>query len=191
MRFIKQTFLLVIVSTLLVSCGGPFTRVTKPEYANEKQGYNVNLPTGWVQYKSPQTGDALIISRDGYSLQSIQINGLTHEKAFEKIKKISNGLMPVSDLADLEIAEFKAVNPNAASVKILENELAKVSNKNAFKLHLEYLNDKGLRLEHKVYGFATKEYYYRLSYFAPTLHYYKRDEHVFDKVVSEFRLNSE
>ena len=188
MRFFKLT-VLSVVATLLVSCGGPFTRVTKPEYTSSGQGYKVNLPVGWVQATGPQAGESLWISKDGYSLQSLRIDALKQDKAFVTLKKSVDTNIAISDLAELELAEFKAKNPNAASVKVLENSLAKVSNQKAYRLHLQYLNDKGLRFEQITYGFVSPKYYYKLAYQAPTIHYFQRDLSAFNQVVTSFKLN--
>ena len=187
MRFLKFIVLAILLAAL-ASCGGPFTRVTKPEYTSSGQSYKVNLPVGWVQATGPQAGEALWISKDGYSLQSFRIDALKQEKAFITLKKSADTKMAISDLAELELAEFKAKNPNAASVKVLENTLSKVSDQKAYRLHLQYLNDKGLRFEQVTYGFVSPKFYYKLAYQAPTLHYFKRDLPAFNQVVNSFKL---
>lgn len=189
MRFIKYAVIISLIA-LQTACGGPFTRLAKSDYANTNQGYSVNLPVGWVQATGPQSGDQLLISKDGYSLQSIQIQALKHDKAFEKTKKVSNTSMPLSDLAEQEIAELNATNPNAASIKILENSLINIDNKKAFKLHYQYLNDRGLRFEQITYGLINAQFYYKLSYVAPTLHYFLRDKATFEQTVNSFKLKS-
>jgi hypothetical protein len=150
----------------------------------------VALPVGWVQMTGPQNEGALWISKDGYSLQSIRIDALKYDKAFEKIKKNAALEMPVSDLAELELAEFKAKNPNSGSVKVLENVLITVSGQKAFRLHLQFLNDKGLRFEHIAYGLISARNYYKLTYQAPKIHYFGRDKATFDSVVNSFKLQS-
>jgi hypothetical protein len=107
------------------------------------------------------------------------------------LRKTVTATTPIIDLAELELAEFKAKNPNAASVKVIENSLANVSGQPAYKLHLQYLNDKGLRFERLVYGFSNTQYVYRLSYVAPTLHYFQRDQAAFQKVVNDFKLTAQ
>jgi hypothetical protein len=189
MRFIKVSILVVAIS-LLTACGGPFVRLDKPAYANTSQGYTANLPVGWVQATGPQNADSLWISRDGFSLQSIKIEALKHDKAFESQKKPANLTMPISDLAELEIAEIKAKNPNAASLKVLENTLTNVGNQKAFRIHYQFLNDKGLRFEQITYGLINVKNYYKITYMAPSLHYFARDKALFDQTVASFRLTS-
>lgn len=189
MRLIKYTVLILLIA-LLTACGGPFTRLAKSGYANTNQGYTASLPVGWVQATGPESSDKLLISKDGYSLQSIQIQALKHDKAFEKTKKTANLTMPLSDLAEQEIAEIKATNLNAPSIKVLENTLTTIDNKKAFRLHYQYLNDRGLRFEQITYGLINAQFYYKLNYMAPTLHYFPRDKAIFEQTVSSFKLKS-
>jgi hypothetical protein len=189
MRFAKL-LLITALMTLLSSCGGPFTRLAKSEFADTNKNFKVNLPVGWVQVTGPQSGDALWISRDGYSLQSIRIDTLKPEKAFASIKKEANVNIPISDLAELELAETKAKSANAASIKVLANTLENVSDQKAFRLHIQYLNDKGLRFEQIIYGLVSAKYYYKLSYQAPTIHYFERDKQTFNQVVASFKMTN-
>lgn len=188
MRFFKY-MIVALSATLLISCGGPFTRVVKPEYTNTQQGYALQLPVGWVQATGPQAKDSLWVTKDGFSLQSIRVDALKPNKAFETIKKEATTTTVISDLSEMELAEFKAKNPNAASVTLVENTLAKVAGQKSYRLHIQYLNDKGLRLEQVTYGFVTEKNYYRLAYQAPTLHYFKRDIGDFEKLVASFTVN--
>lgn len=187
MRFSK-IILIGCLTVLLSSCGGPFTRLTKSEYVDTNKSFRTNLPTGWVQITGPQSGDALWISKDGYSLQSIRIEALKPEKAFPTIKKNATATLPISDLAELELAEIKAKSKNAASIKVLENTLENVSEQKAFRLHIQYLNDKGLRFDQETYGLVSPKNYYRITYQAPTLHYYDRDKQAFNQTVSSFKV---
>lgn len=189
MKYFRLIILALLV-VFLASCGGPFNRLTKPEYINEKLGYSTKLPVGWVEYTGPELKDEVVLSRDGYSLQSIKIKRFEKALAFEKTKQIPAENVLISDLAAYELAEFKAKSANSASIKVLENTLTTVDDSPAFKLHLQYLNDRGLRLEDLIIGLMHKEYYYRLSYYAPTLYYYERDEPIFEQVVSDFQFNS-
>lgn len=187
MHFYKK-ILIISVMILLVSCGGPFTRLTKSDYVDSNKNYKVSLPVGWVQITGPQSGDALWISKDGYSLQSIRIDALKQDKAFARIKKSATTALPISDLAELELAEIKAKSSNAASIKVLENTLENVSEQKAFRLHIQYLNDKGLRFEQVTYGLVTSKNYYRISYEAPSIHYFERDKQTFNQTVSSFKI---
>lgn len=187
MRVLK-IILIVGLTILVASCGGPFTRLTKADYVDANKSFRVNLPVGWVQVTGPQSGDALWISKDGYSLQSIRIDALKPEKAFPTIKKTASTTMPISDLAELELAEIKAKSKNAASIKVLENTLENISDQKAFRLHIQYLNEKGLRFEQLTYGLVSPKNYYRLTYQAPTLHYYERDKQVFNQTVTSFKV---
>lgn len=189
-NFFSKKLLLISFVVLLTSCGGPFTRVAKPEFTDTSKNYHVNLPIGWVQVTGPQSGDALWISKDGYSLQSIKIEGLKHDKAFVSIKKSASTNTLISDLAELELAEIKAKSTHASSIKVLENTLANISEQKAFRLHIQYLNEKGLRFEQVTYGLVNAKYYYKLTYQAPTIHYFGRDKQAFDQMVASFKITN-
>lgn len=187
MHFYKKILIISLVA-LLASCGGPFTRLTKADYVDTNKNYKVSLPVGWVQITGYQSEDALWISRDGYSLQSIRIDALKPEKAFPGIKKTATTTAPISDLAELELAEIKAKSSNAASIKVLENTLENVSDQKAFRLHIQYLNEKGLRFEQVTYGLVSAKNYYRISYQAPSIHYFERDKQTFNQTVASFKI---
>jgi len=132
-----------------------------------------------------------VISKDGYGLHNIQINAFKHDKAFAQTKQKADEKTLISDLAAYELAEFKTRVGNPASVKVLSNTLQTVSNQPAYQLHLQFLNAKGLRMERMITGFMQPDYYYKLIYAAPTLHYFERDKGVFEQMVSDFTLTSE
>ncbi|KQT38167.1 PsbP-related protein [Methylophilus sp. Leaf414] len=187
MHFYKKIIIFSLI-TLLTSCGGPFTRLTKAEYVDTNKNFKVSLPVGWVQINGYQSENALWISKDGYSLQSIRIEALKPDKAFSRIKKPAAANMPISDLAELELAEIKAKSSNAASIKVLENTLENVSDQKAFRLHIQYLNEKGLRFEQVTYGLVSAQNYYRISYQAPSIHYFERDKQTFNQTVTSFKI---
>lgn len=187
MQLLKKT-VIVISILLLSSCGGPFVRLDKPEYVDPTSGYSVQLPVGWVRITTPEFSNSLMISRDGYTLQSIKIESLKHDKAFQSSKKTAKFDIPLSDLAELELAEIKVKNTNAASIKVLGNTLTSISGQKAYMLSLSYLNEKGLRFSQVTYGLVDKQYYYRLSYQAPVLHYFERDKPAFERTVASFVL---
>ena len=182
--------LVLVLALLLASCGGPFTRIEKPEYIQSDKGYALDAPVGWVQSTAPQVKDEFLISRDGFGLQFISVKVVPIDKAYSTLKKSASVATLPSDLAEAELAEFKAKSPNAPSIVLLDNTLANVAGKKAFKLHLKYLNQKGLRFERESYGFATDKFYYTLSYEAPSLHYFERDRGLFEKMVNSFKFKS-
>ena len=187
MKFLKIA-IVVACLLLLSSCGGPFVRLDKPEYVDPAAGYSMQLPVGWVRITTPEFSNALMISRDGYTLQSIKVESLKHDKAFETSKKTASPDIPISDLAELEIAEIKAKHANAASIKVLGNTLTSISGQKAYMLNMSYLNEKGLHFRQITYGLIDKQYYYRLSYQAPILHYFERDRPTFERTVASFAL---
>lgn len=178
----------LLLACLLAGCAGPYTRIDKPQFTAENQAYSVNLPVGWVQGRFPQQPETVSVSRDGFGLQWINIYSVRHEQAFPKLKKITSAKMLPSDMAELQLAEIKATHPNANSIQIVESTATTVANARGYRLHVRYLNDKGLRFEQLTYGVAGSQNYYTLSYVAPTLHYFSRDQQVFEQLVKSFQI---
>jgi hypothetical protein len=129
----------------------------------------------------------ILISRDGPALQFITLETATHEKAFEKIKEVSDGSMLPSELAELTIALIKT-QQNSTSVEVVENKPIVISGNDGFRLHVSFENQKGLNYEGVIYGVADNEKVFLLSFYATQIHYFPRDLPVFEKLVSSFRL---
>jgi hypothetical protein len=175
---------------LLAGCAGPYTRIEKPQFTGTDQAYTVDLPVGWVQGSFPQQSDTVSISRDGFGLQSISIYCARHDKAFPKLKKTVSAKMLPSDMAEIQLAEMKANHPNSNSMQVVESTATTIADMKGYRLHVRYLNDKGLRFEQVTYGLVGAQYYYTLSYVAPTLHYFPRDKQVFEQLVKSFHIKT-
>ena len=175
---------------LLAGCAGPYTRIEKPQFSGADQAYTVDLPVGWVQGSFPQQQDTVSISRDGFGLQSINIYCAHYDKAYPKLKKVASAKMLPSDLAEVQFAELKVNHPNANSMQMVESSVATIAGVQGYRLHVRYLNDKGLRFDQVIYGLAGSQYYYALSYVAPTLHYFPRDKQIFEQMVQSFHIKT-
>jgi hypothetical protein len=68
----------------LVGCA-PWTQVGGL-YKNESYNFSVELPQGWMRWSQ---GESLLITRDGLSLQYIQIGRMKIEGSLKHTKKVS------------------------------------------------------------------------------------------------------
>lgn len=182
----KKLIWAVVVASLLQACA-MWTKTDASRVAGPDNAYSVELPANWVRLALAQ--DRILISRDGFGLQSIEVRRAAHDKAFPTIKKQWDAKMLPFELAELVVAEFKAQSEQR-NVNVTLNEPAKIGGSiPAVHLRLNYKNEKGLQLERDVYVYADAKGIYTLAYEAPGLHYFPRDQKVFEAVVNSFRLS--
>ena len=181
---IRIAALLLLLS--LAGCVATWTRVddTGKRYTGEH--YSLTLPAGWMRL---ETGDSLMLSRDGLDLQRIIIEYRPHEQAFEETEKSSSPDMLPSELAELSIAELKAGQEDGLpSLEILDNRPVEVAGHTGYALHLRFKTDEGLRIEVLLRGFVDEGGLYQLLYRAPTLHYFERDRDVYESITESMAL---
>lgn len=171
---------------LLAGCATSWIRVDDANRQYRGEFYQVTLPRGWYRY---QSGDNLLLSKDGLDLQRILIQYHPHEEAFETLEKPSSATMLPSELAELTIAEIRAGQESGLpSMIVLGNEPMEIAGHGGFSLHLGYKTDAGLRIEVLARGFVDEKGFYLLMYRAPKLHYFAHDRQAFESVTESFRI---
>jgi len=145
--------------------------------------FKVKTPSGWMLLSA---NNLLLMSVEGPDLQKIVAQKKDHEDAFENIKKPSKADMLASELAELTISNLKAESSNL-NIEVLSNQPVTIDNKEAFRVHMRFYNDRGLTLERIVYGLADKKGFYRLIYQAPKIYYFSRSLNQFETVVKSFQ----
>ena len=125
-------------------------------------------------------------SRDGTSLQSINVTRRYPDTAFPTIKKKSTPNMLPLEAADLYVSDLRK-RTGLERLKVLSNRPAQVNGKPAFHLEMEFKNDDGLRIHIVSHGFVDKTGFYTINYWAPTLYYYQRDYADYLRLVHSFR----
>lgn len=171
---------------LLAGCVGTWARVSETDSHYAGEHYSLTLPAGWMHL---ETGDSLMLSRDGLDLQRIVIEFRPHEQAFEETGKSSSPGMLPSELAELTIAELRSTQEDGLpSLEILDNRPLEVAGYTGYALHLRFKTDEGLRIEVLLRGFVNEDGLYRLLYRAPTLHYFERDREVFESMTRSMTL---
>jgi hypothetical protein len=181
---------LVVLALVLLTAGcatGP-TRVQSEntEVTAADKSFTVSLPVGWVMQTSPD--DALLLSRDGYLLEYVEIAHRQHAKAFPKLKKSASEPMLPSELAELQIAELKASGELLANLTVIENEPVRLSGLEGFRVRAQYKNKRGLPVDLVVWGVADRSGYSTIRYNAPSLYYFDHYLPDVERMVASFRL---
>lgn len=196
-------FLTLIAIALLTTGCAPRPYWTLTDDMNrvvKSTSFEVTVPEGWVRSTDPATWErveidnevqtimleSVSVTRDGPGIHGIGITRRYHDTAFPTLKKKSNANMLPPEVADLYVSELRK-RSDLERLTVLSNKPAKVANKQAFQLEMEYKNDDGLRIRILTYGFVDKTGFYTISYRAPYLYYYKRDYKEFTKLVGSFR----
>ncbi|MFO1435784.1 MAG: hypothetical protein U1F34_05285 [Gammaproteobacteria bacterium] len=136
--------------------------------------------------------DRLMVTRDGVTVQYIEAANLDPSEAFAETikqskKKIGTDMLP-EQVAELTLAEIQATQ-TAGAVKVLENTAATLDGEPAFRLHVQFKTEKGLRIEELIYGLMAGKRVLHLTYQAPTLHFFARDLNTFEDTIKSVRLS--
>lgn len=183
LRALVFSWLLVFVVAACAPMGWQrYDQATEVEHASKN--FKVTLPGNWVRYNQAQR-DIIVITRDGLRVQQIMAAFVAHEKAFDKIKKKSSETMLAAELAELQIAEMKALS-NLSNLEVLENAPAKLGALPAFRALTQFKNSDGLAIQIEMIGAVNAKGYYLLQYQAPALHFFQRDRAAFQNVVASF-----
>jgi len=187
MSHVRFTSLLLSV-LLITSCASSWTRVDDKSRLYQNSWFTFSAPTGWMLL---DRGDSVTLSRDGPELQRIGVVFNPSDEAFPTLKKSASIDMLPSELAELTIAEIRASHEDGMSgMEIVSNKPVTINGHQGFALHLRYKLDSGLRYESMVNGFVTTQGLYALYLRAPSLHYFKRDQDVYNQVIETFRIKS-
>jgi hypothetical protein len=149
------------------------------------QNYEVTLPAGWR--RATEVSDALLLTRDGVSLQAIRVERvavgqeLPHTK-----KKFAKGMAP-QDVAEIEVDEAR-LNQGIRNLELLENAPFKVAGLPGFKLICSFKTEDGLRLKRVHYGVLVRDWVYRIQYQAAARYYFDKDLATFERVRESFRV---
>ena len=181
----NKTFLTLLLA-VAAGCVPPPARVDVPLTEAPDKSYRVDLPVGWIRHFAQDK--TLLVSRDGFVLQTIGITHLPAAQAFPKTKKsVVEGVLP-SELAELQIAEMKTETQQMAALTVIENEPVTLDGHEGFRVRVSYHTMRGLEIHRVTYGVPDKSGYYRIEYVAPKLHYFDATFADFEKVVSSLRI---
>ncbi len=174
--------LLGILFIFVIGCA-PWTQVGGL-YKNESYNFSVELPQGWMKWNQ---GEHLFITRDGISLQYIQIGRVKIEEPLKHTKKkFSKGMLP-QEAAEVYLDDI-ASNSNMINLEVIENLPATISGIPGFKAVYTYKNKDGLKLKNIHYGFIMENWVYGINYNAAQRYYFDKDTNQFEKVFESFKL---
>jgi hypothetical protein len=179
---------MAVVCMALAGCVPAPARVDTPRTEGPDKSYTVDLPTGWIKQYTMENN--LIVSRDGYLLETLAVVRRPLKQAFERTKKDAAETMLPSELAELEIAEIKARDELTEALTVLENEPALLGGKEGFRVKVSYRNLRGLEFHEEVYGVVDKSRLYLLVYRAPRLYYFPKYHADFQRTVESFRITA-
>jgi len=182
-------FILILLSLLLLtSCVSNWKRVDDKNSVYQNSWFTFNAPPGWMML---DRDDSDTLSRDGPDLQRIGVVFNKPDEAFPTIKKSASTDMLPSELAELTIAEIRASQENGMpGMEVVSNLPITIDGHQGFALHLRFKLDSGLRYETLVNGFVTQQGLYALYFRAPSLHFFGRDQDVYNQIVETFRIKS-
>jgi hypothetical protein len=175
---------LVISGLVLLAGCAPWQRVAAPETVGPDGAFEVRLPLGWV--RSMSHTDKVLVTRDGLALQQIEIVRRPHAKAFPRLEEASRPDMLPNEVASLVLAELRG-QPQVKALEVEDNRPVKLAGRDAFRVTVGFLNERGLGYRMVVYGFVDAQGLCTLSYRATRLHYFERDIGSFEGVVASFR----
>jgi major membrane immunogen (membrane-anchored lipoprotein) len=171
-----------IIFILVVGCA-PWTQVGGL-YKNESYNFSVELPQGWMRWNK---GEQLFITRDGVSLQYIQIGRMKIEDPLKHTKKkFSKGMLP-QEAAEVYLDNL-ATNSNILNLEVIENIPATIKGIPGFKAVYSYKNKDGLKLKSIHYGFIVGDWLYSINYHAAQRYYFEKDIKTFEKIVESFNF---
>lgn len=185
--YLRKLILTALLMTFFLSGCAAWKSIDDPVIIGPGESYKVELPGDWMILSS-STNERVTISCDGPSLNMIHVEVATHEDAFKELEKVSSGDMLPSELAELAIAMVKNEN-GIGKVEVLENRPCTLSDRDAFRVHLKFENQKGLDYERILYGFADAQKVYLMGYQGTSLHYFLQELLVFEELVESFRLS--
>ncbi|MGY0217290.1 hypothetical protein ACWJJH_07835 [Endozoicomonadaceae bacterium StTr2] len=178
---LKYGFLAALI--LLLSGCASWSVVKKSELVSKDGSFKVQAPIGWVM--GPVDNKGILLTEEGPGLHRIIMNRVDHKNAFKSIEKSSSPDLLPTELADYYLAEFKKTH-EGVEVKKLELQPAMLAGEAGFRMKLQVVTPKGLKLNTLAYGLSRENGFYELSYSAPELHYYDRDLEIFEKIVGSF-----
>lgn len=124
------------------------------------------------------------LTRNGVLLETIELFSIDQKDAFPFLRKSVTEKTKVEDLAEMYVAEHL----DSYSVTIVENEPAKLANRDSFHITAKTMNSDGIELTRQHYGFIYKKKLYVITYKAPTKYYYQQYINTFEKLLKSCKV---
>ncbi|MGB4068999.1 MAG: hypothetical protein WBK08_13295 [Nitrospira sp.] len=186
---------------LIFSIGGCLPRQAKfsPVGAEEQLPTDqiwADWPSEWMTFRPAEydkdankEGTLLLLSKDGFSLQTITLTKRPVGNDFKHTqKKLTPGMLP-QEAAEIVLDNVKAT-PQVVDLQIIENGPAIVAGAPGFKLTYTYREKSGLTRQATLYGTLDRDTLVTLSYDAVKRHYFQKDLATFEKAKDSLRWKS-
>ena len=148
---------------------------------------SIVLPPGWAYLQTrTDSGDVLVATDTGTSLQSIRVVHRANRKAFPSIEKGATPAMSVEELAQRFIEDTTSRFAMDV-VEVLNNQPVTLDGHEGFRVHWRYQIE-NLRYQAVALGAIRADGFYLVIYNAPTLHYFDRYREDFEAAVRTFRF---
>jgi hypothetical protein len=160
-------------------------RAGEKAFVARTAGFEAAVPAGWE--RDIREKDVLLVTRDGPSLQRIQVGSSTVGRPLGigyGPRPVSAGMTP-ADLADLAVEDVRATY---ADVHVVERGTATLTDREAVRVVVSYVDGEGLRRRAAFCGVLEGERAYYAVYFAPERYYFALDLPVFEEVARSVRL---
>jgi len=155
------------------------------KYVSSEYRFETELPANWRRMNS--TGDGLVLTRDGLSLQTVKISRNPFDKELPFTKRKFNKNMLTQEVSKIVIDNLRS-NQSISNFQIVENVPVEVGGYPGFKLVYSYQAKDNLKKSGIYYGSLVDQWHYYLYFEAPSRHYFSRDQGTFEQVRKSFRI---
>ncbi len=184
-----KKLVLLAVLVCLAGCAPqkPWVKAEK-HYANQSQGFAVELPDNWMRSNKE---DFLLATRDGFPLQSIYARRFDiKENPLRNTKKAIRRDMLPQEVAEI-ILDDTISTPSFTDVKPEDNLPATIAGIPGFRLVYTFKNSSGLTMKAVLCGCLKNDSLLLVRYSAPRRHYFGMDAATFEKVLSSLKITDE
>jgi hypothetical protein len=191
----------ILTVILALSLGGCVGRPAKfaPTGAHEifsTDQLEAEWPQEWMTLRPAEKDEAankegvlLLLSRDGFTIQTMLLTKRQVEVEFKHTRKTLSAEMLPQEAAEVVLDNVRA-NPDAVDLHIVENSPATLAGAPGFKLNFTYRGKSGLQRQSVLYGCLDKGMLVTLSFDAPKRHYFPKDLPALEKVKETLRWKS-
>jgi hypothetical protein len=174
----------IVCAIIFSSCVKTWTRVENPQMKGPNGLYRVTVPACWIH--AAFIADRICISKDGPSLNWIEVSHFDRSAGFPLTHTTLNGDHLITEVAEYDLAELKA-RFKGHTVNHLATEPAEIDGKTGFRMRLELIMPSGLVFDVMAYGMMDEGHFYQMLYKAPRIHYYEKELATFEDFVATFK----
>lgn len=171
-----KKFFLVFCLAMLVGCA------TNP--ASGPQSFSAQAPEQWHQVNTPKF---YILTKNGPYSQYILVQQRPVDKPFSNTsRRLAKG-MSLRDAAAVFLEEISN-DAEVCNFRLLENQMSRVNQYDAFKLVFAYEDKDGRQFQTYMFGLLNGDWFYTLRYNADRSVYCNQDIDEFHRFVHSFKM---